>query len=213
MDNFIIVIGRQFGCGGSEIGRRIADAFGIPYYDKTLLSKAAEEFGIDPEIFRAADEKRPSFLRNFLGLSCGTSNSPCAPGTISHFGPGTLAPESLYNAQSEVIRSICNRGSCVIVGRTADYVMRHHPGLISIFIQAPIDHRTKKIVARNDAPDEASATALAKKHDKGRESYYNYFTNRNWGTAENYHLCFDSSRFDADAIIALLKSYINSKKD
>ncbi|MDE6409707.1 MAG: cytidylate kinase-like family protein [Muribaculaceae bacterium] len=213
MDNFIIVIGRQFGCGGSEIGRKIADAFNVPYYDKTLLSKAAEEFGIDPEIFRAADEKRPSFLRNFLGLSCGTSNSPCAPGSISHFGPGSLSPESLYNAQSEVIRSICKRGSCVLVGRTADYVMRHHPGLISIFIQAPMEHRSKKIVNRKDAPDEASAAALAKKHDKGRESYYNYFTNRNWGTAENYHLCFDSSRFDADAIIALLKSYINSKKD
>ncbi|MDE6027147.1 MAG: cytidylate kinase-like family protein [Muribaculaceae bacterium] len=211
MDNFIIVIGRQFGCGGREIGMKIADALGIPYYDKTLLSKAAEEFGMDPDIFRAADEKRPSFLRNFLGLSCGTSTAPCAPGTISHFGPGTLAPESLYNAQSEVIRSICKRGSCVLVGRTADYVMRHHPGLISIFIQAPLEHRVKKIVARNDARNEEEAAALAKKHDKGRESYYNYFTNRTWGTAGNYHLCFDSSRFDADAIIALLKSYINSR--
>lgn len=213
MDKFIIVIGRQFGCGGRKIGRKIAEAFGIPYYDKTLLSKAAEEFGIDSEIFSAADEKRPSFLRNFLGLSCGTSNSPCAPGAISHLGPGSLAPESLYNAQSEVIRSICKKGSCVIVGRTADYVMRHEPGLISIFIQAPIEHRAKEIVAREDAADEHSATSLAKKHDKARESYYNYFTNRSWGTAENYHLCFDSSRFDADAIIALLKSYIDSQKD
>ncbi|MDE6256631.1 MAG: cytidylate kinase-like family protein, partial [Muribaculaceae bacterium] len=90
---------------------------------------------------------------------------------------------------------------------------RHEPGLISIFIQAPIEHRAKEIVAREDAADEHSATSLAKKHDKARESYYNYFTNRSWGTAENYHLCFDSSRFDADAIIALLKSYIDSQKD
>ncbi|MDE6716755.1 MAG: cytidylate kinase-like family protein [Muribaculaceae bacterium] len=211
MDNFIIVIGRQFGCGGSKIGRRIAEAFGIPYYDKTLLSEAAQKFGMDPEIFRAADERRPSFIRNFLGLSCGTSNSPCTPGTLHHFGPGSLAPESLYNAQSEVIRSICEKGSCVIVGRTADYVMRHHPGMVSIFIQAPIEHRVKEIIARNDAATEEEAVALAKKHDKGRESYYNYFTNRTWGTAGNYHLCFDSSMFDADAIIALLKSYIASK--
>ena len=75
MDNFIIVIGRQFGCGGRKIGRKIAEAFNIPYYDKTLLSKAAEECGMDPEIIRAVDEKRPSFLRNFLGLSCGTSTA------------------------------------------------------------------------------------------------------------------------------------------
>ncbi|MDE6256798.1 MAG: cytidylate kinase-like family protein, partial [Muribaculaceae bacterium] len=206
-----IVIGRQFGCGGRKIGRKIAEAFNIPYYDKTLLSKAAEECGMDPEIFRAVDEKRPSFLRNFLGLSCGTSTAPCTPGSFSHLGPGSLAPESLYDAQSEVIRSICRQGSCVIVGRTADYVMRHHPGLISIFIQAPIEHRVKEIIDRKDAKSEVEASALAKKHDKERESYYNYFTNRSWGTAGNYHLCFDSSRFDADAIIALLKSYIGKR--
>lgn len=212
MDNFIIVIGRQFGCGGREIGQKIAEALGVPYYDKTLLSKAADEFGMDPEIFQAADEKRPSFLRNFLGLSCGTSTSPCSPGSLSsHFALGSLAPESLYNAQSEVIRKICENGSCVIVGRTADYVMRHHPGLISIFIQAPLEHRVNKIIDRKDAVTETQAEAMAKKHDKGRESYYNYFTNRSWGTAGNYHLCFDSSMFDADAIIALLKSYIASR--
>ena len=211
MDNFIIVIGRQFGCGGRKIGRKIAEAFNIPYYDKTLLSKAAEECGMDPEIFRAVDEKRPSFLRNFLGLSCGTSTAPCTPGSFSHLGPGSLAPESLYDAQSEVIRSICRQGSCVIVGRTADYVMRHHPGLISIFIQAPIEHRVKEIIDRKDAKSEVEASALAKKHDKERESYYNYFTNRSWGTAGNYHLCFDSSRFNAYAIISLLKSYIGKR--
>lgn len=211
MDNFIIVIGRQFGCGGRKIGKRIAEALGVAYYDKTLLSEAAREFGMDPEIFQAADEKRPSFLRNFLGLSCGTSNSPCSPGALSsHFSPGSLSPEALYNAQSEVIRKICSKGSCVIVGRTADYVMRHHPGLVSIFIHAPLEHRVNEIISRKDAKDSIQATALARKHDKGRESYYNYFTNRSWGTAGNYHLCFDSSRFDADAIIALLKSYINS---
>ncbi|MDE7412717.1 MAG: cytidylate kinase-like family protein [Muribaculaceae bacterium] len=211
MDKFVIVIGRQFGCRGREIGRQIAEALDVPYYDKTLLSEAAEKFGMDPEIFKAADEKRPSFLRNFLGLSCGTSNVPCTPGTISHFEPGSLSPESLYNAQSEVIRAISEKGSCVIVGRTADYVLRHHPGLISIFIQAPMEHRVKNIIERKDASSVEEATAMAKKHDKGRESYYNYFTNRNWGTAGNYHLCFDSSRFDSDAVIALLKSYIRSK--
>lgn len=211
MDNFIIVIGRQFGCGGREIGRKIAEAFNIPYYDKTLLSQAAETFGMDPEIFKKADEKRPSFIRNFLGMSCGTSNAPCTPANIAHLGPGSLTPEAIYNAQSEVIKSICKNGSCVIVGRTADYVMRHHPGLISIFIQAPIEHRVKNILNRKDATTEAQAISLAKKNDKARESFYNYFTNRTWGTAGNYHLCFDSSMFDADAVIAFLKSYISSR--
>lgn len=210
MDNFVIVIGRQFGCGGREIGRRIAEALNVPYYDKTLLKKAAEEFGMDLDIFTAADEKKPSFFRNFIGLSCGTSTSPCTPGAVSNYGPASLSPESLYNAQSEVIKSICSKGSCVIVGRTADYVMRHHPNMISIFIQAPEEHKVRNIIARKDAASKEEALMLMKKHDKGRQNYYNYFTNRSWGTANNYHLCFDSSRFDADAIIALLKSKISS---
>ena len=210
MDNFIIVIGRQFGCGGREIGKRIADELGIPYYDKTLLSAAAEEFGMDTEVFKAVDEKRPSFLRNFLGLSCGTSSQPCTPGAFAHFSAGSLSPEGLYNAQSKVIQSICERGSCVIVGRTADYIMRDHPGLISIFVHAPIEHRVKKIIERGAAADEIGARPRARKNDKARDSYYNYFTSGGWGKARNYHLCFDSSRFNPESIVALLKAYINT---
>lgn len=201
MKDFIIVIGRQFGCGGREIGKRIAEAFNVPYYDKTLLSKAAEEFGLDSAIFDHVDERRPSFLRNFLGLHDGTS-LPSGAGSLSH--------EGLYSAQANVIRSICAKGSCVIVGRTADHIMRHHPGLVSLFIQAPIEHRVKNIIARGDATDEAQATALAQEFDHKRESYYKYFTSRPWGTAGNYHLCFDASRFDTDAIIDLLRNTIDA---
>ena len=96
MDNFIIVIGRQFGCGGREIGQKIAEALGVPYYDKTLLSKAADEFGMDPEIFQAADEKRPSFLRNFLGLSRRRlrpqATAHAAQGRLPHRGGLLLIP-------------------------------------------------------------------------------------------------------------------------
>ena len=204
MKPFVIVIGRQFGCGGHEIGKRIAAALDVPYYDKTLLSEAAREFGLDSELFSAVDERRPSFFRNFLGMNVGTADSASTP--------GALTGESLYNAQSEVIRSICKKGSCVIVGRTADYLMREHPGLLSIFIQAPIDYRVKKIIERKDASCEQEALDLARRHDRGRQSYYNYYTNREWGTAGNYHLCFDSSKFDTEAIIRLLKAHLESKE-
>lgn len=199
MKDFIIVIGRQFGCGGREIGKNIAAAFNVPYYDKTLLSEAAEEFGLSSDVFDHVDERRPSFLRNFLGLHDGTSLPS---------GAGSLSPEGLYSAQARVIRSICAKGSCVIVGRTADHIMRHHPGLVSIFIQAPIAHRVKNIIARGDAAHEEEAEALAQEFDRKRESYYRYYTSRPWGTAGNYHLTFDSSRFSTQAIIELLRSYI-----
>lgn len=203
-NDIIIVIGRQFGCGGRKIGKRIAEAFGIPYYDKTLLSEASREHGYSPTLFHQTDERRPSFFRNFLGLQSGTTFPASLPGTLSH--------ETLYQQQSEVIRSICKKGSCVIVGRTADYVMRDHPGIVSLFIHAPLDFRIKKIIDRGDAADRREAEDLARRFDRTRESYYNYFTNRRWGTADNYHLCFDASKFDADAIVALIKSHIQSRR-
>lgn len=200
MDNFVIVIGRQFGCGGRKIGRQIADAFGVPYYDKELLSKAAEEMGFSKDIFSRADEKRPSMMRSLLHLNYGAYGAA--------YEPGTLSGESLYKAQSSVIRSICDKGSCVIVGRTADYVMREHPRLVSVFIHAPIDTRVKEIIARGDAKGVDEAIELANKFDRNRESYYNYFTNRHWGTASNYDLTFDSSRFSIPHIISLIRALV-----
>lgn len=201
----IIVIGRQFGCGGRAIGKRIAEALSIPYYDKTLLSEASREHGYSPTLFHQVDERRPSFFRNFLGLQSGT--------TFPASQPGTLSGETLYQQQSEVIRSICEKGSCVIVGRTADYVMRDHPGMVSLFIHAPIDFRIKNIIERGDAATHREAEDLARRFDRTRESYYNYYTNRHWGTADNYHLCFDASKIDADAIVALFVSHLRGEND
>ena len=200
MKDFVIVIGRQFGCGGREIGKAIAKALNVPYYDKTLLSEAAESFGMDSSLFLNMDEKRPSFFRNFLGLGDGT--------TLPHTLSGSLSPEGLYHAQSEVISRIAAKGSCVIVGRTADHILRHHPGLCSIFIQAPDDYRFRNIISRGDASTVEEARDLANSYDSKREDYYRYYTSRPWGTAGNYHLCFDASKFPTEAIIALLRQIV-----
>lgn len=197
-DSDIIVIGRQFGCGGAKFGKAVAESLGIPYYDKTLLSEAALKCGLSPHLFKEADEKRPSFFRNFLGLNVGTTDPASAPGTLSR--------ESLYQNQSELIRTLASKGSCVIVGRTADYILRDFPGLISLFIHAPIEFRIKNIIERGDAHSPEEAAILARSHDKNRESYYNYFTNRRWGVADNYHLCFDSSKINPDKLVSFFSS-------
>lgn len=199
--NFIIVIGRQYGSGGRRIASIVAEKLGVPYYDKKLLSEASERFGFSDHIFSGADEKRPSFLRSLLQLNYGVSSADC--------NPDTLSSESIYNAQSNVIRQIAESGSCVMVGRTADYVMRHHPNILSVFIHAPVEKRAELIMSRGERDNAESAAELAKKIDRERESYYNYFTSRRWGHASNYHLCIDSSSMDfeqvADLIIQTLK--------
>ncbi len=198
MNDFIIVIGRQYGAGGRKLGKRLAETLNVPYYDKELLSEAADALGFSKELFLKADEKKPSILRSFLSFNYG---SPSAS-----FSSYTLSDDNLYRAQSDVIKSICEKGSCVIVGRTADYVMRDHPGLLSIFVHAPEEHRAKAILERGEAKSMEEALEKARKFDRSRESYYNYFTNQHWGRADNYDLTFNSSRLSTEALLPLILS-------
>lgn len=198
MNDFIIVIGRQYGAGGRKLGKRLAETLNVPYYDKELLSEVADALGFSKELFLKADEKKPSILRSFLSFNYG---SPSAS-----FSSYTLTDDNLYRAQSDVIKSICEKGSCVIVGRTADYVMRDHPGLLSIFVHAPEEHRAKAILERGEAKSMEEALEKARKFDRSRESYYNYFTNRHWGRADNYDLTFNSSRLSTEALLPLILS-------
>lgn len=196
----VVVIGRRFGAGGRAIGKIVAERLGISYYDNELLMETARQFGFSRHIFDGADEKRPSFLKRLLSQSYGVQEA---------YNTEALSCESLYQAQSRVIRSIAQKGPCVIVGRTADYILRDFSSLTSIFLHAPLQYRASKIMDRGDASSLEEATELAKRRDKDREAYYNYFTGRQWGVASNYGLSLDSSAGEpaeiADFIIAFLK--------
>lgn len=195
MENFVIAIGRQYGSRGRQIAKEIADRLGAAYYDRKLIQEAAAEFGYAKELFDKADEKRPSFLRSLLSLNYGSQNNYVAD---------SLSSESLYRKQSDVIRRLASKEGCVFVGRTADYVLRDHPRMLSLFIHAPIERRVEEIIRRGDCADWDEAIELANKIDRSRHDYYNYYTNRSWGDADNYHLTFDSSIFTADDIVSLL---------
>ena len=199
---FIISIGRQFGCGGREIGKMIAERLGADYYDKTLLSKAAEALGFDKRLFDGADEKRPSWIRSMLQLNYGVENA------MAEFSD--IDDEGLYSIQSRVINQLADKGPCVIVGRTADYILRDRPGLISIFLHAPAEYRIRKIMERRDTDTESAARSLARKMDNARESYYTYYTNHKWGHAETYHICLDTSRFSAEEIVDICRARIKA---
>lgn len=205
MDNTkdrIIVIGRQYGGGGRKIGKAIAERLGIPYYDKEIINKVSAGYGYDPDILHRADEKKPSPFRSMLLGKYGV---------MDMYSTSPLSRESLYEAQTKIISEICREGSCVIVGRTADYIMREHPGLVSIFIHAPKEWRARNIIERGEAASMNEALTKIKKADSDREGYYNYFTGRNWGVADNYHFSIDSSLLDTDEAVALIARFIEKK--
>lgn len=199
-----IVIGRQFGSGGRRIGKAVAAKLGIPYYDREILEEASRSLGMSAELFAQADEKRPSMLQNILqGLY----------GIADGFQSTGMNAEKLYQMQSKAIREICSSGDCVVVGRTADYVMRDDPSTVSVFLHAPIQWRAEKIVRRGDCNCCEEAVTFAQRKDREREGYYNYFTGRQWGAADNYHLTADASQLTEDALSDLIISFAANKRN
>ena len=207
--NTIITIGRQYGSGGKEIGHFVAEAFGIKLYDKEMLARAAKESGICEELFETHDEKPTnSFLYSLVmdSYSFGYPSSSYTDMPINH---------KIFLAQFDTIRKIASEGPCILVGRCADYALEEFDNVLSVFIHADMDARIRRIARIYDLTD-AKAKDLIKKTDKRRSSYYNYYTNKKWGSAKDYNLCIDSGKLGLDnaakIIINAVQVFDESKK-
>lgn len=204
-DKYVVTVGRQFGSGGRELGRLLADRLGIAYYDKELLLEAARNAGVAPEVFERSDEKFPKFLSGILSFNMGVN-------PMSFYcGPTSISDDSIYRAQSEFIASLARKCSCVIVGRTADYVLREHPRCVNIFVHAPLEERIKRIMTRGDRPSAEQARALTEKTNKLRANYYNFYTDKRWGAAESYDLTIDSSSMPMTDVVEVVRAYLQRR--
>ena len=202
---FVIAIGRQYGSGGREIGRMVADMLGVKYYDKELLIEAAKASGVKTEFFEAADERSPRLFRNLWSFNLGYNPSSFLVG-----GSG-VGDEAIYQAQSEVMRGLAQASSCVIVGRSADYVLRDHQRLISVFIHSSIEARVARIMARSGVASPAKAREIAEKRDKLRASYYNFYTDKTWGASSSYDLSVDSSKLPTERVARVIVDYVTAR--
>lgn len=208
-ENYVITIGRQFGAGGRELGKTLAAKLGIAYYDKELLLEAAKEAGVSPEFFEKADERFPTFISGLFSFNLGANPMSFYAGSTS------ISDDSIYKAQCDVIKSLVSRGSCVIVGRSADYVLRGYPRVANIFVHAPIDVRCRRIMGRRSADEReltlARTRAMAERTDKLRSNYYNFYTDKRWGDARSYDLTLDSSLLPMDALADIVIAYIGAR--
>lgn len=198
----VIAVGRQFGSGGREFGRRLAAALHIGYYDKELLRAAADNAGLCREIFESRDEQPPGFCAGLCSFSMGY-----VPNSI-YAGTSVIGDDKIYSAQSDFIRSIASRESCVIVGRTADYVLRDTGRVVSIFVHAPMEACVARIISRNPEVTAARARHEAERVNKLRAGYYNFFTDRTWGAASTYDLCLDTSQMPMNDLVSVAVRYI-----
>lgn len=201
MKKVIITIGRQFGSGGRTVGKKLAEQLGIAYYDKELINLASKESGICGEFFEKADEKNSGSLLKALAMGFTMNNAIFQSNDY-------LSNESLFRIQSDVIRKVAAEGSCVLVGRCADYILREDPDCIDVFISAGWKDRICRAMEYNHL-EEKEAEEFLRKADKSRASYYNYYTDKIWGAAESYDLCINSSLYGIDRTVAFIRSFID----
>lgn len=192
----VITISRQYGSGGREIAQKIAQTLSIPYYDNSLIQKAAEKSGYSKEIFEQAEQKPTGSLLYSMSL-------------FASSGVGFDLPlsDKVFLVQSDVIKEVAEQGSCVIVGRCADYVLRDRKDTVKIFIHAPLTDRIARAETENKLPaDKSKETVL--KNDKRRASYYNFYSSLKWGQAEHYDLCINSSLLGIDDTAKAICSFL-----
>ena len=204
-EKYIISIGRQLGSGGREIANRLAEQLNIPVYDKKLLEVTAKETGLDATIFESADEKESNpFMRGIFALKGVMSSYPIGMGSC-------MDGDRLFELQSEVMRNIVAKESCIIIGRCAEYVLRDHPHIHSIFITADMPDRIRRIM-EHDGVNESKAREIAEKGDKKRRAYHDYYANSGWGAAETYDLCINSSRLGIEGSVEIIRRFIENRK-
>ena len=201
MKKTIFTIGRQYGSEGRAIGRLLADQLGIPYYDKEILSRAAEESGLYEGLFPGYDEKTRAVMLNMLSMG----NAIGLAGGVTDISLDRMVMQAVF----DTLRNIAAEGSCVIIGRCADYVLQEQEGLISTFIYAPLEDRIKTVMQRSNIKDENEARRIILRTDRQRANYYNYYTMKKWGRVDSYDLCINSSLFGKEGTVQMLIDVAN----
>ena len=202
MKHIIINVGRQVGAGGQEIGRMLAQEFNAKFYDRELLNLAAKESGFSEKFFKQNDEKK-GFIRGLFNVQ-----SPHLTGS-SMYG-SNFSQESLFQFQSDAIRKAAEEGSCVFLGRCADYILRDFENVVNIFITASMDFRVE-IVSKVKELDAEHARKLIEHVESRRAQYYNYYTGKKWGAAESYDLCVDASILGLEETEKIIATYIRKR--
>ena len=199
-EHVIITIGRQFGSGGHEIGRMLAQELGYTLYDKELLKLQAENSGIAEKVLETYDEKPTNSLLYSIVMDVYPSMNYV----------GSSLNQQIYQAQFDTIRNLRGTGNCVIVGRGADYILRDYEKLVSVFIHADLEVRAKRVAEYEKCSIE-KARELVLRSDKKRASYYNFQTEKKWGYVSSYHLSLDTSEIGIDGCVNVIRCYLEQK--
>lgn len=198
--NKIITISREFGSGGREIGKRLADELNYAYYDKEIIAAIAKETGLEEEYINNISERRMypyafQFAKSF-----------------SMYTPFQSNQTDVLVAQQKILKEIVKKGNCIIVGRGANVILKEYNPM-NIFVYADMDSKIKRCKKKGSEDEKLTDKELANKItqiDKNRKEYHKIISNLEWGVKENYHLCINTSDLEIKDVISPLAGYIKS---
>ena len=201
MGNHVIALGRQFGSGGREIGRKLGEALGFAYYDRELLTLAAKRAEVREKLLADKDEKaaNPWLFKGFY-----------------EGGPkvkqGQSAEDVLYDMQSEIILELAEKGDCIIVGRNADLILAEHRPL-KLFVYADLESRLRRCRERSSDDERFTLRELERKLrqvDQHRARHHAMLSDLPWGSREGYHLCVNTTGLSLKTLAPLVAEYARS---
>lgn len=201
-NDIILNIGRQLGSGGRIIAKKLAERLQCGFYDRELLNLAAKESGFSERFFEKNDEKK-GFFKSVFHMRAPLVGDNC-------FYRSGLSQESLFQLQSDAIRKAAENGSCVFVGRCADYVLRDFDNVLNIFITAALDERIERVRERHKCSPEEAKKRIDK-IESVRSSYYNYYTGKQWGHSASYDLCVNSSILGIDGTVEYIIEFVKRR--
>ncbi len=204
-DGLVLTVSREAYCGGDELARTIADKLGFKFYDREIISLASQKSGIHEDHFDAI-EKRPtnSILYSVVMGMYTTRGAYVKLDDV-------LTDDKIYQVQADIIRDMATDGNCVFVGRCSDYILRSREKCVNIFLHASNADRISRVMKEQNAT-ENEAKKIITRADKKRRSYYNYYTNREWGAMANYDLSLNLSKIPEQDAVKVVISYLESVK-
>lgn len=198
-----IVIGRHYGSGGYDIGKRLAEELGYKFLDKEIVELAAKKGDFNEETAKKMDESaKGSFL---YSIAMGNYSVGTLGGPVYYDLP---INDKLFLAQSEIIKESVAEGPCVFVGRCADYVLTNAKiDHLNVFLYADMEYKIKRVAERLEISEQKAKDKIIKT-EKQRRSYYDYYTNRDWGMMKNYDLCLSTSALGQDKCFEIIKAAV-----
>lgn len=203
MENFVVTFARGFGTGGKVIASQLAKELGIHCYENRILTLASQMSGLDENIFHEVNEK----IRQTNSISSFLKGLPRSKSYIAR-NEKFVSDDKLFEYQSEIIRSLAEKESCVIVGKCADYVLRDKPNVVSVYIEAPRDFCVQRTMENMGVTEEV-AHATIERTDKFRADYYEYYTHGNyWTNPVNYDMTLNSQKVGVENCVKMIEEYL-----